>query len=118
MLQTVKNTLKRIIPESVLKYYYYYRYPMQRELKMTFAEHYIYRGDEGSDLVYKLLSQNKPCLIGRFGWLELETLMTYLRNCRKKRVSFDADLKKIRCILLRVFSRRRTTRWLASAMRF
>lgn len=98
MLQTAKNTLKKVIPDSVLKYYYYYRYPLHRELKMTFSEHYIYRGDEGGDIVYKLLSQNKPCLIARFGWLELETLMTYLRNCRKKRVSFAADLKTKMCI--------------------
>jgi hypothetical protein len=98
MFQALKNILKKVIPGRALKFYHYYRYPLHRELKMTFGEHYIYCGDEGSDLVYRLLSQNKPCLIARFGWLELETLIAYLRCCQEKRVSFSADLKNKMCV--------------------
>jgi len=93
MIRAAKNILKRFIPRSLLELYYYYRYPLQRELKMTFGDKYIYRGEEGSDLVYKLLSKNQPCLIARFGWLELETVITYQRRCHKTKMSFNEHLK-------------------------
>ena len=94
MYQNLKDKLKKILPKKFMNFYRFYRYPLHRKLKISFGEKYIYKDDEGSELIYKKLLKGKACFVGRFGWLELETVLSYVRLCEKSKIIFDPELKR------------------------
>lgn len=48
--------------------------------RISYKDKHIYLGDDALDLVYNTLKMDKPCLICRYGSLELDQLDQYLEN--------------------------------------
>lgn len=66
-------------------------------MKMTLSDHYIYKDQEGADLIARTLESGKPSLISRFGWNEIFTVMNYLKNCHRVRIEYRPNLREAMC---------------------
>lgn len=71
MLSALKKRIWNLFPAGLRRFYSGIRCPEHRPMKMTLAEHYIYKGQEGADLIARMLEGGDPCLITRFGWNEI-----------------------------------------------
>lgn len=91
----LKAYVRKLLPPAWLQRYEYYRYPIRRPLKPCLAGRYVYREQEGSDKIKALLEKNKPCLVARFGWNEIYIVMEFLQNCRKNKLEFNPDYRRM-----------------------
>ena len=90
----IKQRIWKLLPDRVQKAYSYLRCPEQRPLKMTLGDCYVYKGQEGADLIARTLEKGKPCLITRFGWNEIAVVMHYLKYCGKTKIVFRPNLRE------------------------
>ena len=93
-MKIIKQTVWNLLPQKVQKMYSYIRCPEHRPTKMTLGECYIYKGQEGADLIARTLEKEKPCLIARFGWNEIAVVMHYLKYCGKTKIVFRPNLRE------------------------
>ena len=89
----LKRLIWRMLPRRVQLLYSGIRCPEHRPMKMTLGETYIYKGQEATDLIASTLETGKPCLIARFGWNEIFTIMYYLKHCHKASVEFTPQIR-------------------------
>lgn len=94
MWKEFKTAMKSITPRQFLAVYSGIRCPEHRPMKMTLGDHYIYKDQEGADEIYKTLATGKPCLIARFGWNEIYTVMLYLKQAQKPRITFNPRITR------------------------
>ena len=90
---SIKQFIWNLLPQKVQKGYSYLRCPEHRPTKMSLGECYIYKDQEGADQIARMLEKGDPCLIARFGWNEIFTIMYYLKHCRKQAVRFPPNLR-------------------------
>ncbi len=76
----LKDRLRGLIPWSALDLYYRLscRNPEGRGLKRSFGNNPVHFSQSGSDLVAEHLRGASPCLVMRFGWGELQTVLAHL----------------------------------------
>lgn len=86
--------IKKSIPEPCLVKWRNFRYPSIRPTKTAFGDKYVYQNDEGSQLIRCLLLRDRPCLVARFGWNELETTLFFLKKSDSRKIVFPDWLKK------------------------
>jgi len=51
--------LSTLCPAPLYQNWLHYRYPMRRKLKTTFADRYVYHGQDGADLLAQTLQQGR-----------------------------------------------------------
>ena len=94
MLSALNQRIWNLLPAGLRGFYSGIRCPEHRPMKMTLAEHYIYKGQEGADLIARMLKRGEPCLVTRFGWNEIAVVMHYLKHCRRETVVYPAGLRE------------------------
>ncbi len=75
-----KDKVRSLIPWPLLNLYYTLRIsdPKLRGVKRKFGNNPVRFSQSGSDVVSGYLRGKKPCLITRFGWVELQTILEHL----------------------------------------
>ena len=58
---------------------------------------YIYRGQDGCDQISAMLNSGKPCLVTRFGMVELSVVSTVVQQLKKRRVLFSETTQNRFC---------------------
>ena len=58
-MKIIKQTVWNLLPQKVQKMYSYIRCPEHRPTKMTLGECYIYKDQEGADLIARTLEAMK-----------------------------------------------------------
>lgn len=76
MLYFIKKKIKRILGLE--------KYSFERTPKSHYFGNKIHSAEEGNQIIYDLLISDKPCMISRFGGVELSCVINYLRTGGKE----------------------------------
>lgn len=72
MIHLIKKRIKRILGIE--------KYSFERIPQSHYFGNKIHSKEEGNQIIYQLLSANQPCMISRFGGVELSCVINYVRT--------------------------------------
>lgn len=68
------------------------RFIEKKCIKTSYGHRHIYDQEDGNELIYNMLSQNKPFMAARFGTVEFSALRYFIRN-KENKIKFPYNVR-------------------------